>query len=77
MGVRNRIVEAESLQSIGFSGDLSMDVPNIVSASSLFSMFAPKEEQASMVAIVSSENRGECIRDFPSDREAAITARCV
>jgi hypothetical protein len=77
MGVRNLIVEAESLQSIGSSGDLSMEVPNIVNEFSFFSMVIPKVEQAFMVAIVSSENRGEYIRDFPSDRDAAITARCV
>lgn len=57
-GVRNLRVEADSRQSMGFDGARNLSVPVTINA--LFSrvMFAPRKEQASMVARVSSLMRG-------------------
>jgi hypothetical protein len=78
MGVRKRIVEAESLQLITSFGTRGLDIPFILNIFSFpCSILAPNMQQASIVAIVSSQMRAFCIRDCPSERVAAIIALCV
>ena len=72
--VINRIVEAESLQSISLSGKLGTASPDILRHRSSFHILAPKALHASIVASVSSQYRGELILDPLLHKEEVIIA---